>query len=111
MARRMSEIQEYQVLVSPRARDMLFEHAKFLAQVSIEAGLKLFDEFEQRVDSLEKMPERCAYYDNPYVPHGKYRKLALGNYLLILFQIIESVVRIELIIDARAENKNSPSDN
>jgi hypothetical protein len=107
----MSELQEYQVLVSLRARDMLFEHVKFLAQVSIEVGFKLLDEFELKVGSLEKMPERCAYYDNPYVPHGKYRKLALGNYLLILFQIMRSVVHIELIIDARAENKNLPSDN
>jgi hypothetical protein len=106
----MGELQEHLVLVSPRARDMLFEHAKFLAQVSIEAGFNLYDEFEQKVGSMEKMPERCACYDNPYVPHGKYRKLALGNYLLILFQIIESVVHIELIIDARAENKNLAAD-
>jgi len=85
---------------------MLFEHAKFLAQVSISAGEKLFDEFEEKVISLEDMPERCAYYDNPYIRPGKYRKLALGNYLLILFQIIGNTVYIDLIIDGRAENKN-----
>lgn len=104
----MSDIQEYHVLVSGRARDMLFEHAKFLAKVSSWAGEKLFDEFEKKVDSLETMPERCAYYYNPYVPQGKYRKLALGNYLLILFQVIGKNVHIELIIDARANNKSLP---
>ena len=102
----MSERPQYQVLVSGRARDMLFEHAKFLAQVSINAGEKLFDEFEERVISLEDMPERCAYYDNPYVRPGKYRKLALGNHLLILFQIADNKVYIDLIIDGRAENNN-----
>ena len=84
---------------------MLFEHARFLAQVSISAGEALFDMFEEKVISLEEMPERCAYYDNPYVQIGKYRKLSLGDYLLILFQISGSKVFIELIIDARAENK------
>jgi len=53
---------------------------------------------------LEDMPERCPYYDNPYIRNGKYRKLSLGNNLLILFQIVNYVVYIELIIDARAEN-------
>lgn len=105
----MSDLPKYKVLVSGRARDMLFEHARFLAQVSIEAGEALFDQFEEKVDSLEEMPERCAYYDNPYIRPGKYRKLSLGKYLLILFQVIDDTVYIDLIIDARAENKSLPN--
>jgi len=61
---------------------------------------------EEKVITIEGMPEHCPYYDNPYVRPGKYRKLALGQYLLILFQIVDNVVYIELIIDARAENAN-----
>jgi hypothetical protein len=102
----MSDRKKYQVLVSSRARDMLFEHAKFLAQVSIKAGEELFDEFEEKVDSLEEMPERCPPYENPYIRSGKYRKLALGKYLLILLQVVGDTVCIDLIIDARAANKN-----
>ena len=90
---------------------MLFEHASFLAQVSIKAGEALFDQFEQKVISLEEMPERCAFYDNPYVRLGKYRKLPLGDNLLILLQIEEDKVIIELIVDARAENKYLPGVN
>ena len=95
---------KYQVTVSGRARSMLFEHAKFLAQVSLNAAEELLDQFEEKVLTLEEMPERCPYYENPYVRPGKYRKLALGKYLLILFQIVDNAVYIELIIDARAEN-------
>jgi hypothetical protein len=101
----MSEMPKYNVLVSGRARDMLFEHARFLAQVSISAGEALFDQLEEKVASLEIMPERCAYYDNPYIRPGKYRKPALGKYLLIIFQVVESTVYTDLIIDGRAENK------
>ena len=99
----MSNMPKYNVLVSGRARDLLFEHARFLAQVSVQAAEKLFDQFEDRVSSLEEMPERCAFYDNPFVQPRKYRKLFLGNNLLILFQIIDSTVLIELVIDGRAE--------
>jgi len=99
----MSNMPKYNVLVSGRARDLLFEHARFLAQVSVQAAEKLFDQFEDRVSSLEEMPERCAFYNNPFVQPRKYRKLFLGNNLLILFQIIDSTVLIELVIDGRAE--------
>jgi hypothetical protein len=101
----MSSTSKYHVFVSSKARDMLFEHARFLAQVNVQAAEKLFDQFEARVSSLETMPERCAYYDNPFIQPSKYRKLSLGNNLLILFQLIDNTVYVEIIIDGRTESK------
>jgi hypothetical protein len=101
----MDEKSKYTVVVSGKARDMLYEHAMFLAQVSINAAYGVFDKFEEKVISLEQMPERCPSYDNPYIQNGKYRKLALGNNLLILFQVSGRTVYIELVVDARAENQ------
>jgi len=102
----MSDGEKFSVLVSGRAKDMLMEHARFLAEVSIKAAYELFDQFEEKVVSLEELPDRCPAYDNPYIRPGKYRKLALGKHLLILFQVKGNTVYIELIIDARAENKD-----
>ena len=101
----MDSVPAYHVLVSGRARDMLFGHAQFLSQVSIKAAEELFDQFEERISSLGEMPERCLYYDNPYIQNIRYRKLSLGKHLLILFQVLDDTVYIDLIIDARAENK------
>jgi len=101
---KMDEPLKYQILVSPKARDMFFEHLSFLAQVSPSAAEALLDEFEKRQSSLETFPERCPYYHNPYVQPRKYRRLALSNYLLILFQVEGNKVLMELIIDTRAEN-------
>ena len=100
----MSERAKYDVVVSERARDMLFDHARFLAQVSVSTAEKLFDRFEERVESLEDMPERCSFYINPYIKTGKYRKLDFGNHLWIIFQIKGRKVLIDLVIDARAKN-------
>jgi hypothetical protein len=44
----------------------------------MEAAENLFDQFEEKIMSLKEMPERCAPYDNLYLPYGKYRKLALA---------------------------------
>ena len=105
----MNKTPQYNVVVSDRAKDMLFEHARFLAQVSINAAEELFNEFEEKVSSLEEMPERYAVYINPYIKTGKYRRFSLGNYLLGLFQVVGREVFIDLIIDVRAENKNLPN--
>ena len=102
----MFEDKVYSVLVSPKAREMLFEHATFLSQVSMKRAYELFDLFEEKATSLEIMPERCPQYINPYIHSGKYRRLALGTYLLILFQVIDSTVYIELVIDVRADNND-----
>jgi hypothetical protein len=55
------------------------------------------------------MPERFPFYDNPYIKFGKYRRAALGKYLLILYQVKSNIVYIDLIIDVRAENKSLPN--
>ena len=100
----MSSASEYHVLVSGKARDMLFEHARFLAQVSVQAAEKLFDQFEDGVLSQEKMPECCTYYDNPFMLLRKHRKLSLGKCLLILFQMTDNTVYIDLVIDERTNS-------
>ena len=100
----MIEGPKYKVLVSAKAKDMLFEHARFLAQVNIKAGEELFEQFEEKIGSLEEMPEWCAPYENIYLPPGKYRKQGLGKHLFMVFQVLQDTVYIELILDARAEH-------
>ena len=52
----MAEMNEYQVVISSRAAQMLVSHAAFLAKVSMEAANKLVDEFEKSADSLKVYP-------------------------------------------------------
>jgi hypothetical protein len=101
----MNDLPKYEVIVSEQARLMLFEHARFLAQVSVSSAEKLYDRFEERVDSLEIMPERCPTYYNPYIRSRKYRKLSIGYNVYIIFQIQGDKVFIELALDARAKNQ------
>jgi plasmid stabilization system protein ParE len=101
----MDKRRRYDVVVSEKARGMLFEHACFISRVSIEAAEELFDQFEKHVVSLEDMPERCPLYENPYIKPNKYRKLVLDKHYSIIFQVSGNTVFIELVLDTRADHK------
>jgi plasmid stabilization system protein ParE len=82
---------------------MLVSHARFLVQVSESAALRLVDAFYEKAKSLERLPERNTYLTDPMVPPGKYRKLLLEKRYLLLYQIKESTVYVDAIVDTRQD--------
>ena len=96
----MSKKRGYQVLVSNRARDMLFKHAQFLAQVSVEAGEKLFDQFEEKVAALEEMPERIRLMDSEPERSKGLRPLIVDNYTVFFVVKAEAVYIVRVLYSA-----------
>lgn len=82
---------------------MLIAHARFLAQVSETAALRLVSEFKINAQSLESMPERCAWLSDPMLPEHKYKKLLFEKRYLIVFQIKEHIVYIDAVVDCRQD--------
>ena len=93
----------YTVIVQTPAAEMLIEHARFLAQVSVNAAERLADEFQTKAKTLEHMPERCPWLSGYSIPEKKYRKLLFENHYMLVFQIIDSKVYIDAMVDCRAE--------
>ena len=94
---------KYTVVIQTPAAQMLVEHARFLAQVSITAVERLADEFFSKAKTLEHIPERCPWLSGYSIPEKKYRKLLFeGNYMLV-FQIIGDTVYVDAMIDCRSE--------
>ena len=100
----MGNAAEYKVIVSEIAAKMLVSHARFLAQVSETAALRLISEFEEKTKSLKHMPERCQYLDVPILAEQKYRKLFFEKHYLLLFQIKAQTVYIDAVVDCRQNN-------
>jgi len=48
----------YKVIISERATDMLIEHVRFMAAVSLQAAEKLRAEIIEASESLQSLPER-----------------------------------------------------
>ena len=94
---------QYDVIVSDLAWDMLSTHVRFLAQVSTDAARKTQKKLIDAMKSLDKMPERYGFLDADYIPPGKYHKLYVENWYLILYQIRDRTVYVDYILDCRQD--------
>lgn len=82
---------------------MLVSHARFLAQVSESAALRLIEVFNERVKSLEIWPERNPRLIDPLIPAGKYRKLLMEKRYLLVYQIKAGTVYVDAVLDTRQD--------
>ncbi len=89
----------YKVIVSARATDMLIQHVRFLALISLPAAKKLRVEIVEAVKSLEIYPERNARLSDPMLSIDKYRKMVINKRYLLIYQIKADVAHVEYILD------------
>jgi len=82
---------------------MLGAHAKFLAQRSPAAAREMKVKIITAIRSLSEMPERCPFFTGEFVPGNKYHKIVVDSRYLILYQIMDSVVFVDYIIDGRQD--------
>lgn len=99
----MEKQNRYRVIVSERATQMLVSHAAFLAQVSPEAVESLTVEFEKAANSLEIMPQRCAWLTGEYIPRNAYRFILFEKRYMIIFQIVDDIVYADYVVDCRQD--------
>lgn len=99
----MEKHNKYRVIVSERAARMLVSHAAFLAQVSPDAAERLTAEFEKTANSLEIMPQRCAWLTKEYIPRNVYRFILFEKRYMIIFQIADDVVYADYVVDCRQD--------
>lgn len=95
----------YEVVVSDRAADMIVQHVRFMAQVSLEASNKIRLEIIDAAKSLRNFPERNSWLIDKALPTNKYRKMIINKRYLLIYQIKDDIVYIEYIIDCRQDYK------
>lgn len=94
---------KYQVIISERAGEMLVQHVRFLAQVSISAADKLRIDVIEAAKSLQEFPERGFWLIDPALPANKYRKLLVDKRYLLIYKIQGGIVYIDYLVDCRQE--------
>lgn len=99
----MVEIKCYQVIVSDKAKRMLAAHIRFLAQVSPEAAAAKKREIMEALRSLEQMPQRFPFFNEPYIVPNKYHKMFIKKWYLVLYQIQDNMVYVDYILDCRSD--------
>ena len=96
-------MEQHKVIVADRAKTMIGKHIKFLAQVNPAAARDTKKRLLTAIRSLSHMPERFPYLDEEFVPRGKYHKLFVDNWYLILYQIKGATVYVDCIVDCRQD--------
>lgn len=91
------------VIISDRAKQMLGEQIRFLAQVNKKAALDLKQRFLEEFRALGTFPQRYPFFDAAFIPPNKYHKLFVKNWFLVLYQIKDDTVYIDWILDCRKE--------
>ena len=94
---------KYTVIVSRRADEMLIQHAKFLARVSVPAAEKMVLEFELILDSLEENPYQYPVDDDCNLPKGMYRKALFCKWYKALFSVSGTNVFLDAVVDCRQD--------
>ena len=94
----------YKVVVDPRTSDMLTEYArKFAGDNGIECAMRLVDAFDEAVNSLKELPQRCVKKLS-YIP-ARYHIIPFWKHLWLVYQIDfeERMVYIDYMVDDRSD--------
>ena len=97
------EDKKYKVIVSDRAKQMLGTHLRFMAQVNKNAAIAKKKELVAAMRSLEQMPQRFPFFEEPYIPPNKYHRMFVEKWYLVLYQIKDDTVYVEYILDCRKD--------
>ena len=97
------EHKSYQVIVFDRAKRMLVDHVRFLAQVNKEATRKTGENLAAAFRSLGSMPERFPFLNEEYLPPNKYHKMFVANWHFVLYQVKNTAVYVDYVLDCRED--------
>ena len=91
------------VVVSDEALRQMGNCVLFIAGENLEAAQRLRQRLVEAVRSLEEMPARYPFFNEPYVPANKYHKMFVENWYLILYQIRDGAVYVDYVVDCRQD--------
>jgi plasmid stabilization system protein ParE len=94
---------KYQVIISDEARRQLGNCVVFIAQDNMEAAQRLRQKLVEAIRSLGEMPARYPFFSESYITANKYHKMFVENWHLILYQIRDTTVYVEYVVDCRQD--------
>ena len=96
-------METYEVIVSDEVCRQLGQCVLFIVKDNPEAAQRLRERLVSGIRSLETVPARYPFFQEPYIPHNKYHKMFVENGYLILYQIRDRQVYVDYVIDCRQD--------
>ena len=98
-------MQNYKIIISPEATDMLKEHIAFIANVDKKAAINTKNLVVNSIKDLKELPNRYPFFEEEYIPKNKYHKMFVEKWFLILYQIKDDTIFVDYILDCRQDYK------
>ncbi|MGN1098505.1 MAG: type II toxin-antitoxin system RelE/ParE family toxin [Clostridia bacterium] len=95
--------EKYKVIVSDKAKRMLGEHIRFMAQVDKKAAKNTEKRIIAALRSLSDMPKRFPFFEEQYISPNKYRKMFVEKWYMLIYQIRDDTVYVDYILDCRRD--------
>ena len=96
-------MEAYNIIISYEAQRQLGNCVLFIVKENPEAAQCLREQLVSSIRSLEQMPVRYPFFNEPYIPANKYHKMFVENWYLILYQIRDKNVYVEYVVDCRRD--------
>ena len=97
-------MQTYNLEIPDTVFAELEEQAFYIAQDSVDAALKWYDLMEEKIQTLQTLPARCAVAEESRYVDFEIRQLIVGNYR-VLFRIEGTTVKILHVRGSKQERK------
>lgn len=94
---------KYQLYVTDKADHLIRNHLLFIGSVSKQAAKKQASEFKSSFKKIAEDPKAHPFFEGQYIPYNKYHKFVVSKRYIVLYQIIESVIYIDYVIDTRTD--------
>ena len=95
---------KYNVIISDKAKKMIGNHVRFMAQVNKRAAATKKAEIMVAMRSLSELPERFPFFDGePYITPKTYHKMFIEKWHLVLYKIDGDTVYVDYVVDTRQD--------
>ena len=102
----LEKIKKYYVNVSKSAKNDLKEIIKFIANNNPMNALNVLKRIEDRINSLEKFPERGGYVPELLKHNIKDYRQLIESPWKIIYKIDKNIVNVLIIIDSRRNTQD-----
>lgn len=99
----VTNMKQYDVIVSEKARKALGEIIAYIASDSIANAVSVKKELIKAMRSLSVLPERAPFLEGEFIPYNKYRKLIILKRFMVIYQFKNEVVYVDYVLDSRQD--------
>jgi addiction module RelE/StbE family toxin len=101
MAKKIEKHEKYNVNLARSAENDLNEIILFIAQNNPQTAIKIMEEIQKKISTLDHFPNRGGYVPELFAKNIKEYRQIIESHWRIIYKVDDAVVNVLAIIDSR----------